>query len=93
MYLPPVSIEASREAVPVPHLPGGGIDLAAIETPMRALVRLTVRKDLHVSGPEFLAAPDPIFLHKLAMPFASAAARIQGRAKGRRNEQNFRIGR
>ncbi|HEX6138926.1 MAG TPA: acetamidase/formamidase family protein [Candidatus Limnocylindria bacterium] len=31
----------------------------AIETPMRAQVRLTVRKDLHVSGPEFLAAPDP----------------------------------
>ena len=26
----------------------------AIETPMRALVRLTVRKDLHVTGPEFL---------------------------------------
>ena len=31
----------------------------AIETPMRALVRLTVRKDLHVTRPEFLAAPDP----------------------------------
>jgi acetamidase/formamidase len=31
----------------------------AIETPMRALVRLTVRKDVHVTGPEFLAAPDP----------------------------------
>jgi acetamidase/formamidase len=31
----------------------------AIETPMRATVRLTVRKDVHVSGPEFLAAPDP----------------------------------
>ena len=31
----------------------------AIETPMRARVRLTVRKDLHVSGPEFVAAPDP----------------------------------
>jgi acetamidase/formamidase len=31
----------------------------AIETPMRALVRLTVRKDLHVSAPEFVAAPDP----------------------------------
>ena len=27
-----------------------------IETPMRALVRLTVRKDLHVTGPEFLTA-------------------------------------
>ncbi|HEY4632522.1 MAG TPA: acetamidase/formamidase family protein, partial [Candidatus Limnocylindrales bacterium] len=31
----------------------------AIETPMRALVRLAVRKDVHVSGPEFIAAPDP----------------------------------
>jgi acetamidase/formamidase len=29
----------------------------AIETPMRTLVRLTVRKDLHLSGPEFLT-PD-----------------------------------
>jgi acetamidase/formamidase len=28
----------------------------AIETPMRALVRLTVRKDLHVTAPEFLTA-------------------------------------
>jgi acetamidase/formamidase len=28
----------------------------AIETPMRALVRLTVRKDLHLVGPEFLTA-------------------------------------
>jgi acetamidase/formamidase len=31
----------------------------AIETPMRALVRVTVRNDLHVTGPEFEAAPDP----------------------------------
>ena len=31
----------------------------AIETPMRALVRLTVRKDLHLSGPEFLTADVP----------------------------------
>jgi acetamidase/formamidase len=28
----------------------------AIETPMRALVRLTVRKDLHLTGPEFQTA-------------------------------------
>jgi acetamidase/formamidase len=28
----------------------------AIETPMRVLVRLTVRKDLHLTGPEFLTA-------------------------------------
>jgi acetamidase/formamidase len=31
----------------------------AIETPMQALVRRTVRKDVHVTAPEFLAAPDP----------------------------------
>jgi len=31
----------------------------AIETPMRALVRLTVRKDLHLTGPEFLTADVP----------------------------------
>ncbi len=31
----------------------------AIETPMRALVRLTVRKDLHVTAPEFLTADIP----------------------------------
>jgi acetamidase/formamidase len=31
----------------------------AIETPMRARVRLTVRKDVRVTAPEFLAAPDP----------------------------------
>jgi acetamidase/formamidase len=28
----------------------------AIETPMRAVVRVTVRKDLHLTGPEFLTA-------------------------------------
>lgn len=37
----------------------GEVSGTAIETPMRALVRLTVRKDLHVTGPEFVAAPDP----------------------------------
>jgi len=31
----------------------------AIETPMRALVRLVVRKDIHVTGPEFLTADIP----------------------------------
>jgi acetamidase/formamidase len=31
----------------------------AIETPMRAVVRLTVRKDLHLTGPEFLSADVP----------------------------------
>jgi acetamidase/formamidase len=37
----------------------GEVSGTAIETPMRALVRLTVRKDVHVTGPEFIAAPDP----------------------------------
>lgn len=37
----------------------GEVSGTAIETPMQALVRLTVRKDLHLSGPEFVAAPDP----------------------------------
>lgn len=31
----------------------------AIETPMRATVRVSVRKDLHVTAPEFLAAEEP----------------------------------
>jgi acetamidase/formamidase len=37
----------------------GEVSGTAVETPMRALVRLTVRKDLHLTGPEFVAAPDP----------------------------------
>jgi acetamidase/formamidase len=37
----------------------GEVSGTAIETPMQALVRLTVRKDLHLTGPEFIAAPDP----------------------------------
>ena len=31
----------------------------AIETPMRATMRLMVRKDVRITAPEFLAAPDP----------------------------------
>jgi acetamidase/formamidase len=37
----------------------GEVSGTAIETPMRAVVRLTVRKDLHLTGPEFMAAADP----------------------------------
>ncbi len=40
----------------------------AIETPMRALVRLTVRKDLHVTGPEFLVS-GPLAAAMNAGPF------------------------
>ena len=37
----------------------GEVTGTAIETPMRAVVRLTVRNDVHVTGPEFIAAADP----------------------------------
>ena len=37
----------------------GEVSGTAIESPMRALVRLTVRKDLHLTGPEFLTADVP----------------------------------
>ena len=37
----------------------GEVSGTAIETPMRAQMRLTVRKDLHLDAPAFLAAPDP----------------------------------
>jgi acetamidase/formamidase len=37
----------------------GEVSGTAIETPMRVTARFTVRKDLHLTGPEFLAAPDP----------------------------------
>ena len=37
----------------------GEVSGTAIETPMRALVRLTVRKDLRLSGPEFLTSDVP----------------------------------
>jgi acetamidase/formamidase len=37
----------------------GEVSGTAIETPMRALVRTTVRRDIHLTAPEFLAAPDP----------------------------------
>ena len=37
----------------------GEVSGTAIETPMRTRLRLTVRKDLHLDAPAFLAAPDP----------------------------------
>ena len=37
----------------------GEVSGTAIETPMRARLRLTVRKDLHLDAPAFLSAPDP----------------------------------
>lgn len=37
----------------------GEVSGTAIETPMWVRARLTVRRDLHLTAPEFIAAPDP----------------------------------
>jgi len=60
LYLP-VFVPGARFSIGDGHATQGDGEVCgtAIETPMRATVRLTVRKDVHVSGPEFLAAPDP----------------------------------
>jgi acetamidase/formamidase len=57
----PVFVAGARFSIGDGHAAQGDGEVCgtAIETPMRALVRLTVRKDIHVSGPEFIAAPDP----------------------------------
>jgi acetamidase/formamidase len=57
----PVFVPGARFSIGDGHATQGDGEVSgtAIETPMRALVRLTVRKDLHVTGPEFLVAPDP----------------------------------
>jgi acetamidase/formamidase len=57
----PVFVAGARFSLGDGHATQGDGEVCgtAIETPMRALVRLTVRKDIHVSGPEFIAAPDP----------------------------------
>jgi acetamidase/formamidase len=57
----PVFVPGARFSIGDGHATQGDGEVCgtAIETPMRALVRLTVRKDVHVTGPEFLAAPDP----------------------------------
>ncbi len=57
----PVFVPGARFSIGDGHATQGDGEVSgtAIETPMQALVRLTVRKDLHVTGPEFLAAPDP----------------------------------
>ena len=54
----PVFHEGARLSMGDGHAAQGDGEVCgtAIETPMRALVRLTVRKDLHVTGPEFLTA-------------------------------------
>jgi acetamidase/formamidase len=57
----PVFVAGARFSIGDGHATQGDGEVCgtAIETPMRATVRLMVRKDLHVTGPEFLAAPDP----------------------------------
>ena len=57
----PVFVPGARFSIGDGHATQGDGEVCgtAIETPMRALVRLTARTDLHVSGPEFIAAPDP----------------------------------
>ena len=57
----PVFVPGARFSIGDGHATQGDGEVCgtAIETPMRATVRLTVRKEVHVSGPEFLAAPDP----------------------------------
>ena len=55
----PVFHDGARFSIGDGHAAQGDGEVCgtAIETPMRALVRLTVRKDLHLAAPEFLTAP------------------------------------
>ena len=54
----PVFHEGARLSMGDGHAAQGDGEVCGtgIETPMRSLVRLTVRKDVHVTGPEFLTA-------------------------------------
>ena len=60
LYLP-VFVPGARLSMGDGHATQGDGEVCgtAIETPMRATVRVTVREDLHLTGPEFEAAPDP----------------------------------
>ena len=55
----PVFHDGARFSIGDGHAAQGDGEVCgtAIETPMRALVRLTVRPDLHLRAPEFLTAP------------------------------------
>ena len=57
----PVFHDGARLSIGDGHAAQGDGEVCgtAIETPMRARLRLTVRKDLHLDAPAFLAAPDP----------------------------------
>ena len=55
----PIFVAGARLSIGDGHAAQGDGEVCgtAIETPMRARVRLSVRKDVHVTGPEFLTAP------------------------------------
>jgi acetamidase/formamidase len=55
----PVFHDGARFSIGDGHAAQGDGEVCgtAIETPMRARLRFTVRKDLHVSAPEFITAP------------------------------------
>jgi len=57
----PVFHDGARLSIGDGHAAQGDGEVCgtAIETPMRALVRLTVRKDLSLTAPEFITAPGP----------------------------------
>ncbi|HEX5012960.1 MAG TPA: acetamidase/formamidase family protein [Candidatus Limnocylindrales bacterium] len=57
----PVFHDGARFSIGDGHAAQGDGEVCgtAIETPMRARVRFKVRKDLHVTAPEFLTAPGP----------------------------------
>jgi acetamidase/formamidase len=57
----PVSVPGAAFSLGDGHAAQGDGEVCgtAIETPMRAVVRLTVRDDLHLTGPEFLTADMP----------------------------------
>jgi acetamidase/formamidase len=57
----PVGVEGALFSLGDTHAAQGDGEVCgtAIETPMRATVRLSLRKDMHLTAPEFLAAPDP----------------------------------
>jgi acetamidase/formamidase len=57
----PVFQDGARISIGDGHATQGDGEVCgtAVETPMRATVRLTARPDLHLTAPEFLAAPDP----------------------------------
>jgi len=58
----PVFHDGARLSIGDGHAAQGDGEVCgtAIETPMHATVRLTIRTDVHVTGPEFLTAPGAV---------------------------------